>query len=231
MGLTLDKIVPWGRLFEEYVSMFSLSEIDLKGQILGCGDGPAGFNATLTQRGGSVTSLDPLYAFNPTQIRDRIADTYDTVLTQMCTNQDSYVWDVIPSTKELGRIRMSAMEIFLIDFESGQKHGRYVAGSLPHLPFKEKSFDLGLASHFLFLYSEHLSVEFHVDSLLDMLRVAREVRIFPILSLDGKVSPHLRPVTEQLAKQGFNAELRRVAYEFQRGGNEMLVITPRKSAP
>ena len=64
MGMTLDSIVPWGRSFEEYVTMFGLTNTDLTKRILGCGDGPAGFNSELTARGGTVVSLDPIYAFS-----------------------------------------------------------------------------------------------------------------------------------------------------------------------
>lgn len=48
MGFALDKVVPWGRSYEEYISMFDLSEADLQLRILGCGDGPAGFNSVLS---------------------------------------------------------------------------------------------------------------------------------------------------------------------------------------
>lgn len=61
MTFTLDQIVPWGRSFDEYVSMFALTDADLTGRILGCGDGPAGFNAEATRRGCRVISCDPLY--------------------------------------------------------------------------------------------------------------------------------------------------------------------------
>lgn len=57
-----------------------------------------------------------------------------------------------------------------------------------------------------------------------MLRVAREVRVFPLLTLDGASSPHLHFVTEHLANHGFAVEVKRVSYEFQRGGNEMLLV-------
>jgi len=59
-----------------------------------------------------------------------------------------------------------------------------------------------------------------------MLRVAGEVRLFPLLSLDGAPSPHLHVLMEELALDSFAAEVGRVPYEFQRGGNEMLVIKP-----
>ncbi len=225
MGFTLDNIVPWGRSYAEYVAMFDLSKADLQRRILGCGDGPAAFNAELTRRGGRVNSVDPIYAFDAEQIRKRISETCETVLAQLRENQADYVWEIIPSVAELGRIRVAAMETFLEDFEAGKKAGRYLAGELPFLPFADGEFDLALSSHFLFLYSEHLSTEFHRQSLREMLRVAHEVRIFPLLTLDGKPSPHLDPITEHFVDNGFDVEVKSVAYEFQRGGKEVLVIS------
>lgn len=75
MGFTLEKVVPWGRSFEEYVSMFGLSDSDLGHRILGCGDGPAAFNAVLTRQGGKIVSIDPIYVFEAEQIKSRISET------------------------------------------------------------------------------------------------------------------------------------------------------------
>jgi hypothetical protein len=33
-----NKVIPWGRSFEEYRRMFALADEDLAGRILGCGD-------------------------------------------------------------------------------------------------------------------------------------------------------------------------------------------------
>jgi hypothetical protein len=226
MGFNLENIVPWGRSYAEYVAMFALSRFELQQRILGCGDGPASFNADLAQQGGRVVSVDPLYAFAAEQIRGRIAATCETVLDQARQNRDDYVWDVIASVEALGRMRMAAMDAFLADFAAGRGAGRYVAGELPSLPFANGSFDLALCSHFLFLYSSQLSPAFHLQATREMLRVAGEVRVFPLLTLDGKPSPHVAPVTAELTREGFRVEPRRVPYEFQRGGNEMLVIRP-----
>jgi hypothetical protein len=224
MAFSLDKVVPWGRSYDEYVRMFDLTAADLGGRILGCGDGPAGFNATLTQRGGQVVSVDPLYVCATEQIRTRIADTYATVMAQLRENRNDYVWTAIPSPAQLGEVRLAAMEAFLADFDAGKDAGRYLPGELPSLPFENACFDLALSSHFLFLYSGHLSADFHLQALREMLRVAREVRVFPLLALDNTRSPHLGPVFEHLAADGFRPEIRRVPYEFQRGANEMLVL-------
>ncbi|MEN9901991.1 MAG: hypothetical protein RL651_655 [Pseudomonadota bacterium] len=224
MGFTLDKVVPWGRSFDEYVRMFDLSETDLQRSILGCGDGPAAFNAMLSKAGGEVVSFDPIYVFTSIQIQDRVKETYEAVMDQIRLNQESYLWDVIPSVHDLGRIRMSAMDCFFADYEVGKIEGRYIAGELPTLPFANKSFDLALSSHFLFLYSDHLTMEFHSQSLQEMLRVVNEVRVFPILKLDGQLSQYVNTIIMNLKEQGFFAEIKYVPYEFQRGGNQMLVI-------
>jgi hypothetical protein len=206
--------------------MFGLTEVDLGLRILGCGDGPAGFNSALTKRGGNIVSVDPIYVFDAGQIRCRISETYETVMAQMRRNQSDYVWGAIQSVEQLGSLRMSAMETFLADFDAGKHRGRYISGALPSLPFESGEFDISLSSHFLFLYSAHLSAEFHLQALREMLRVSREVRVFPLLALDGALSPHLDFVTDHLASHDFNVEVRRVPYEFQRGGNEMLVVKP-----
>lgn len=227
MGFTLSHIVPWGRTYDEYVHMFSLTTADLGQRILGCGDGPAAFNAELSRRGGRIVSVDPLYAFASEQIRGRITATYDTVMAELLRNQGDFVWHAIPSPAALGALRLSAMETFLMDFAAGKAEGRYLPAALPLLPFANTKFDLALSSHLLFLYSAQLSAEFHLLALLEMLRVSREVRVFPVLALDGTLSPHLRWLQGELDSHGYAPEIKRVPYEFQRGGNEMLVIRSR----
>jgi hypothetical protein len=226
MGFTLHKVVPWGRSYQEYLAMFALTASDLTSHILGCGDGPASFNAELTQRGGNIISIDPIYQFDTVQIKSRIVETYEIVLEQLRQNQQDYVWETILTVEKLGEIRMAAMELFLRDYDSGKNDRRYIAGELPLLPFENAQFDLALSSHFLFLYSEHLSAEFHLQALQEMLRVANEVRVFPLVTLKGQPSPHLTGVLQALQTQGFCSEIRRVPYQFQRGANQMLLIKP-----
>ncbi|MBN2704571.1 MAG: hypothetical protein JXR23_10205 [Pontiellaceae bacterium] len=224
MAFELQSIVPWGRSFEEYRAMFALSDADLTKQILGCADGPASFNAKLTQFGGRVVSIDPLYAFGRDEILSRINETFDLVLEQARKNQTEFVWEHISNIEELGRIRMDAMNDFLADYAAGRREQRYQPQSLPVLTFPDKFFDLCLCSHFLFLYSEHLSLDFHLEALKELCRVAREVRIFPLLQLGATPSPHLDPICEYFSASGYEILLETVPYEFQRGGNRMLRI-------
>ena len=117
------------------------------------------------------------------------------------------------------------MEEFLADYDAGREEGRYLNRSLPSLDFPDDSFDLALCSHFLLLYSDELSAEFHAEAVKEMCRVAREARIFPLLDMRGRRSRHLAGLIDHLRSRGLAANVERVDYEFQRGGNEMLRVT------
>ncbi len=225
---TLDQVVPWGRSFDEYRRMFALTDADLGARILGCGDGPASFNAEATSRGGRVISCDPIYLFGGGEIEQRIAATCDQVLDQTRRNAHEFVWGAgVRTVEELGQVRHEAMRRFLDDYASGRTEGRYVAGALPGLPFTDGAFDLVLCSHLLFLYSSQLDETFHRLAIRDMCRAGAEVRIFPLLALGGSRSPFVEPCLQELREGGHAVSIEVVGYEFQRGGNEMMRIRPR----
>jgi hypothetical protein len=224
MPFTLNDVVPWGRSYDEYVRMFALGDDELGSRILGCADGPAGFNAEATRRGTRVVSCDPLYQFDAVAVRERIEATAPDVLEQTRANMAAFVWTSIRSVEELGAIRMAAMAQFLDDYERGLTEERYLAGALPRLALADRAFDLAVCSHFLFLYSERFGAEFHVSAVRELCRVAAEVRIFPLLSLDGRRSPHTEPVVDDLTRARLRVSLETVPYEFQRGGNQMMRI-------
>ena len=224
MSVTLNEVIPWGRSFEEYSRMFALTGEDLAGTILGCGDGPASFNAEATARGHTVVSCDPIYAFSPAEIERRVEDSYGDLIAQVRSNRNGFVWDHFHDPDHLGQCRLASMRRFLADFEAGKVEGRYITGSLPLLPFEDGEFDLALVSHLLYLYSEQLNFEFHRAAIEELLRVAKRVLIFPLLTLDGKPSPHVEPSLDHLNAKGWRAEIVVVSYEFQRGGSRMLHI-------
>jgi hypothetical protein len=221
---TLAEVVPWGRSFDEYCRMFALSEQDLGLKIVGCGDGPASFNAEATRRGAAVTSCDPIYRYDAADIRGRIESTCGLLLDETRRNADEFVWSEIGSVAELGQRRMAAMTDFLDDLTIGKAEGRYVDAALPTLPFADASFDLALCSHLLFLYSTQLGGAFHRAAIREMCRVASEVRIFPLLALGGRPSPYVGENVDELRRSRFDVAAEMVPYEFQRGGNQMLRI-------
>jgi hypothetical protein len=222
--MKLNEVVPWGRTLQEYKLMFNLSETDLNKKILGCGDGPASFNAEMTELGYSVVSIDPIYEFSGNQIRQRVQETYEPIISQVKQNVDHYIWNNFHDPEQLGCARLAAMEKFLLDYEIGRIKGRYLWQSLPKLELADNQFELCVCSHLLFLYSNHLSLDFHIASIHELLRISKEVRIFPLLKLDCEPSPYLELVVNLLSSQQFDVKVQPVAYEFQKGGNQMLKI-------
>jgi hypothetical protein len=222
--MKLTEIVPWGRTLEEYRLMFDLSETDLKSQILGCGDGPASFNTEMNKLGYDVISIDPIYQFSGEQIKLRIQETYEVVISQVKKNAHDYIWNNFQNVDELAQARLKAMEVFLLDYNTGKNEGRYLFESLPKLRIGDNQFELCVCSHLLFLYSEQLSLNFHLESIYELLRVSKEVRIFPLISLDGKPSPYIDIVIQNLLSKGVNVQEQTVPYEFQKGANHMLKI-------
>ncbi|MCT7951625.1 SAM-dependent methyltransferase [Ancylothrix sp. C2] len=226
MGLQLQNVIPWGRRLEEYLRMFDLSSADRQLSILDCAGGPASFNCERTRLGYRVISCDPIYQFSTAEIAQRIEETYPTVIEGVEANKENYVWKDVKSPAHLGEIRMMAMRQFLEDLPVGIEQGRYIPAELPVLPFNNQQFDLALCGHFLFSYSDFFSQEFHIASILELCRVAAEVRIFPLLKINNEPSPMVEPAMQELKARGYQVEKRFVPYEFQKNGNQMLVCRP-----
>lgn len=224
MAMRLDRVVPFGRTLDEYSHIFNLKAHDFQSPILGVGDGPASFNAEATRLGYQVCSVDPVYEFSAAQIQQRFDDVVDDIIEQVIDTPDDWVWRYHQSPQALRKTRERALALFLADYEQGKQAGRYRIGALPKLEFEDQSFGLALCSHFLFLYSEQVDYDFHRASIYEMLRISREIRIFPLLTLMLKRSPHLDPLIKDLTQQGYWVSIQKVGYELQRGGNEMLVV-------
>lgn len=226
--MKLKEVIPWGRSFEEYRLIFALTEADLAGTILGCGDGPASFNTEATAKGYHIISCDPVYSLDTKAIRQRVEESLNTVVSQVKHNLDGFLWTYFRDPDHLVECRLAALRRFLADFEKGNQEGRYVVASLPKLPFLDNQFSLALVSHLLFLYSEQFDLAFHVASFEELLRVASEVRVFPLLELDRHWSRHVGPVRKHLEQAGFDVEIMASEYEFQRAedhaGNRMMRV-------
>ena len=222
--MNLDQVVPFGRSFDEYVKMFVLSEADLQGSILSVADGPASFNAEGTEQEYRIQSVDPLYCFGADEIRDRFYAVLDDIISQIASTPEDWVWNYHKSPDDLKANRVKVTERFCQDYEIGKRGGRYTVGELPSLPYASGSFSLGLCSHFLFLYSAQKDLKFHVAALEEMLRVCKEIRVFPLLNLQLEKSPHLEGAIAQLEQQGYRCDIQKVEYQLQRGGNKMLRV-------
>lgn len=232
--MQLDKVVPFGRSLDEYRRIFNLSDSDLCKPILSVADGPASFNAEMHAMGYSVISIDPVYAFSAEEIETQFYAVVDNIIGQVKANVDAWDWSYHKSPENLRSNRIKVLHRFLQDFNTGKRQGRYRNAKLPELDnvsttTEGAEFGLCLCSHFLFLYSDHLDYDFHRNSLFKLISLVPEVRVYPLITLDRKVSPYLQALLDELCDAGYDAKLIPVEYRLQRGADKMLCIQRRQT--
>ncbi|SDN65046.1 class I SAM-dependent methyltransferase [Alkalicoccus daliensis] len=222
--LDLDRIIFIGRTFEEYLDMFLLSAEELQGKkILDCPAGACSFTAAGNKAGFQVTACDIAYDHSPEDLKNKGLEDIRHAMEHMEKAKNNYCWDYFSNINKLKSHRLRALKDCTDDMKEAAN--RYVPVTLPELPFNNEEFDLILSAHFLFMYADRLDYQFHLETLQELLRVCREeVRIFPLVDLEGKRYEHLDEVISFLAGQGYQVEEVKVRYEFQRNANAMLKI-------
>jgi hypothetical protein len=205
--------------------MFMLTDSDFRGRLLDCPGGASSFTAQASDRGALVTAVDPVYAMPAADLQELIMGEPDRGSAHTVAGVDRYRWDFYGDVEGHREMRKTSAAHFSRDIEAHPE--RYVAASLPDLPFEDHQFDLVLSSHFLFTYADRLDQNFHFRALVELHRICRrEVRVFPLLDQAGcSLSAMTRALIARLVRQGIGAKICNVSYEFQRGGNQMLVIS------
>ena len=79
-------------------------------------------------------------------------------------------------------------------------------------------------SPIVFIFSTARLQDFHLVAIQEMLRVSKEVRIFPLLTLMQETSPYVNDAIAKFSSLGYSTEIAQVNYELQPGANKMLVI-------
>lgn len=225
MSLILENVAITGRTFEEYSSFFDLKPQDLKGKkILDCPSGASSFVATANINGSGAIGVDLIYEFDKNSIEVHGYKTIEKIY-QDTSWMDTYKMDFYKSKVNHRNHRENALKAFISDFNKKD----YIFAKLPNLPFENESFDLVLSSHLLFVYDNMLDYEFHKYSILEMLRVSKEVRIFPLVDFknsrvleEKNFSPFLYKILEEL--KDFKCEIIKTDFEFQPKANYYLKI-------
>ncbi|HET6909827.1 MAG TPA: methyltransferase domain-containing protein [Mycobacteriales bacterium] len=212
------------RSYDEYVAMFDLDESTLPSlHVLDCSAGGSSFALHARKRGGRVVAVDPAYALGRSQLAETIADSNRDGATIAIDNADRFTWDWYGGREQRDQMRARALAEFVLDF--GREPRGYVAAALPKLPFADDAFDLALCSHLLFTWADQLGHSWHSAALRELARVAREVRVFPtLLQGRGGEVPFWPALMADLASDGHETSRDKVPYEFQVGGNTMLVL-------
>lgn len=222
--LELDRVIFIGRTFDEYMKMFGLNEQDLQGEkVLDCPAGACSFTAHAHSLGMDVTACDMAYTHSMQSLREKGSDDVEYAMKGVAKARDKYRWDYFKDVEDLREHRLTALTECTNHMETFPE--RYVPAMLPALPFADQQFDLTLSAHFLFMYSDRLDQDFHLKTIKELLRVTKkELRIFPLVDLEGERYAHLDQVKATLTERGYSVSEVRTTYEFHSNAHTMLVI-------
>lgn len=220
----LGDIIVTARPYDEYLAMFDLHEADLlAGPVLDCPAGASGFAGGARALGADVTAVDPVYATPHDALVERARRDTRFGNGYVRGNPRTYAWGFFADVDDHLARRLGAVDVF--DADRRANPGRYVVGGLPALPFDDDAFALVVSSHLLFVYPDHFDAAAHLAGVRELARVARgEVRMFPLVDTTTAPWPGLDHLRRDLEAAGHASEVRRVPYEFIRGGTEMLVV-------
>lgn len=219
----IDEFAFIGRTFTEYKQMFDFDPAAWTGQrVLDCPAGPCSFVAEARDHGIEALGVDKLYDQSSTTLAEICAADIGTAMTALDGVEDLYVWEFYDDVSDLTNYREQAASRFLQDYAHYGE--RYVYADLPTIPFADQAFDLVLSAHFLFLYDDRLSYEFHLETIQELLRISGQLRIFPLHGFDTNQSKLVAKLVEALQSEGYTTDIRVVPFEFQRGVNKTLVV-------
>ncbi len=222
MSLQLDDFLITGRTFEEYAAFFDLDAASMKNmRVLDCPSGASSFIAEAKKIGISAQGCDILYRYNVDKLRLQGEKSIKKIYadTSWMADNNFVFYHSIKKHKEH---RISALEKFCTDYNPAD----YKYAKLPKLLYENDSFDLILSSHLLFVYDDRLDLTFHEISIAEMLRIGKEVRIFPLVDYKNSHKDeldNLSPLAYRIAKK-FGGEIIKVGFEFQKNANYMMKI-------
>ena len=216
----------FGRTLDEYCRFFTLDPGRLRGRaVLDVAAGPSSFTAEAVAKGIDAAAVDPLYDRSLEELGAQVRHDYQRMFVQMRAKPGLFRLKSFPSFAAAEVDRRTAAQRFLTDYEGNVRHGRYLRGALPLLPFLDGAFDLVLCAHLLFIYSARFDFQWHLEACRELMRVSGgEVRIHPVCGTDGRPYEELARLRTELQLGGAESEIVPVDYEFFAGSNSMLVL-------
>lgn len=220
----MSQLVLWGHDINDYQEMFDLSLEQLSGRILEYSSGPSAFNVDRLNDLASVVSCDPLFSLDKATLSLKAGLIFEDMLEQVRQTTDTFHFDKYGDIEQLIAKRRSGMDKFFADYVLGKQQKRYVGIQQIGLPFSDFSFDLALSSHYLFSGIDNQDLSFHLQVIKELARIAKEVRLFPLIDCHGQPSAFLGPVLLDLQQNNYGTEVRRIDYSLQPQGNAMLRV-------
>lgn len=229
MSLQLKDILITGRTFEEYKAFFSLDLEMLKGKkVLDCPSGVSSFVEQAKEYGIDAKATDMLYQFKIDDIKKQALKSVDKIYEDISW-MNGFNFNFYGSIENHKKYRVEALLKFCEDYNTKE----YGYNELPTLNYKDNEFDLVLSSHLLFVYDDRFDYKFHKNSILEMLRVSKELRVFSLVDFKNSrlenqknFSPYVYKLIEELKE--YNCEIKKVDFEFQPRAGYMLKISKYK---
>ncbi len=206
----------WIYNLNDYRQIFGLSEPDLQKKILAYPAGISSVNAELYALGHLIISGDPAYALSLMEMRDYAGKILQENIAAIDKSHQSSLiaqWE-------------HSLELFLVDYETGKKQGRYRAMDLPPFSAVEETFELLLCTDFLFNPPGNSGTA--QEMMNELCKLAAEVRIFPLPQDKNAVSAELGPLMLALQQRNFGVEIRAVDYPPCHQASAMLRIWARE---
>jgi ubiquinone/menaquinone biosynthesis C-methylase UbiE len=216
------------RSYTEYEKMFVLEKEDLQQDvILDVAGGASSFTAAAKSKGIKAFAVDPLYNKSIPEMAEFGRNEITLSTEKLVMLEQSFDWSYYGSPELHREHRLSSLDLFMADYSKEDAVNTYFPSALPELPFAANSFSLILCSHFLFLYQEQFDYTFHINAVIEMLRVCRaggQIRIYPIFDFKRLPYPYLERFMRQLQEHGARTELIPSKLPFITGSTHYLKI-------
>lgn len=216
------------RSFAEYVAMFALEDAELRrGPVLDAAGGASSFAAEARARGIRAAAADPRYALSPAELYEQSVEEIAASTAKIEKLKEAFDWTFYGSVEAHRANRERSLEAFRANYDGPEGRSTYRAAALPALPFDDESFALVLCSHFLFLYEEQFSYDFHRAAVKELYRLVApggELRIYPLHSLRFAQYERLDELLAELEAMGAVAETLPSRLPFIPGSTRLLRV-------
>jgi hypothetical protein len=216
------------RSYTEYEKMFVLNKEDLQqGVILDIAAGASSFTAAAKSKGIKAYAVDPLYLKSIPEMAEFGRNEINVSTEKIANLTQTFDWSYYGSPELHRENRLRSLDVFMEDYAKADAVETYFPSALPELPFASNTFSLVLCSHFLFLYQEQFDYSFHINAVIEMLRVCRaggQIRMYPIFDFKGAPYPSLERLMNEIQEHGAITELVPSELPFIRGSTHYLKI-------
>lgn len=225
----IDQVVDLAWIYDmkDYIQMFDLASADLEKKIFDFPAGISSFNAEMNARHKEVVSVDRSYDMSLNDMQHYANAVLEKNIKMLTMQSDRLNTDSNESLEDIFNLWAQRKNNFINDYSQGVADGRYLTPELPRFPYHNDEFRLALCSDLLFnskLELQTASLITAEDMILEICRIAEEVRIFPLMTETGQLSEDLGPIMLLLQEHDYGLEVKEVPYHQQQGGNAMLRI-------